>query len=183
MHEFTVYSARLEPLQLDEVRDRLAEYGFPILLLAESEQHLGSSRWFASLEPEGTTETTAEDETMVDTGMIVIDIQADPALVAGAVGSLAESLESAEQDEETVELLAALRSAKRSYFCAVDGSPSSGVRILQVAVLVACLDLTDGVLHDGETEEFFRRGSVEAFLKRELGAAAHPISESIGKRR
>ncbi len=178
MLEVTVYTNREEPIRMDELRDRLLAFGLPVTLLSDSPEEAATGRWFISLEPDATEEA----DTMLDQQMVVLDVTAEQSLVKGAATSLLFGFEGADEDDDDIQAIKNnLRLARQSFYCSVQSDRGSGMRLLQVLTLAACLDLGGGVLHDGQNEEFFSPSSLATFLRRELGDEAEPFVNALHK--
>ncbi|MGE3854816.1 MAG: hypothetical protein AB7K09_24000 [Planctomycetota bacterium] len=174
MLEFTVYCCRDNPVVIDEVRERLARFGLPATVMQDAEEGATTARWFITLEED----PTSEEDTMLDAQMVVLDVSSDKALVRGAAMSLLMGFEGADDGEDIAEIKARLKKSQQSFFCSVTPT-SSGLRILQIATLAACLDAGDGVLHDGTREEYYPRSTIANFLKAELGDDAEALLAAI----
>lgn len=173
--EYTVYTTREQPVTIDELRDRIKRFGLPVTVLSDGDASAATGRWFISLEPEG----EREDDTMLDATMVVIDVNSDASLVKGSAMSLLMGFEEADDDDDVRQIRAMLKKPQQSFYCAVSTNRTSGMRILQVAALVACADIGNGVLHDATREEFFGPQGIRSFLKGELGSDAQGILAAL----
>ncbi len=174
MLEFTVYCCRDNPVTIEEVRERMARYGLPATVMQDAEEDSTTARWFVTLEED----PTSEEDTMLDAQMVVLDVSSDKALVKGAAMSLLMGFEGADDGDDIAVIRSRLKNAVQSVYCAVTPT-SSGLRVLQIATLAACLDAGDGVLHDGTREEFYPRDSMSDFLRTELQEDADQIIQAL----
>jgi hypothetical protein len=173
MLEYTVYTRRPEPLTTDEVAERLARFGLNSAIVNDSEDGARSSHWFISLMSES---PEREDDTMPGEQMVVLDVNSDERLVRGAAASLRMSMrEAIAADESTEQIDMVLGNPRQSFFCSVNRELSSGIKILQIAALIACMDVGDGVLFDDTSDVLVTPQTLKSFLKRELGGEADLI--------
>lgn len=162
--ELTVYLQRPEPIRMDELQKTLIEMGINAQVLSDVEEGATSGRLFVTLEPDD-----EEADTMVDAQMVVLDFNCDSSVVKMSAMPLVQQLQAAAGEETIDRLVAGLKASNQSFYAEYESGRGSAICTLAVGAVAACMHLGQGIIHDGNRDEFFTPASLSTLVARELG--------------